>query len=214
MNSELEKLIEKYRITVNGLADLESGYEKVIKERGFVTLNGLLVESNEPAGEGTENTVNTENTPVADETATTVESDTSHSEPTPVVPAPSEIPGTGLADASEISAENTPVAPTVPAAPTPSEPATEQPGVTPVVEGPVSGDTNLGNESAAAHNPSGEVAGGERAARTEEDSASTDEHNPSASAAVPSGEEETSEEEDPASTEDSTTGGKPKKKKK
>lgn len=142
MNSELEKLIEKYRITVNGLADLESGYEKVIKERGFVTLNGLLVESNEPAGEGTENTVNTENTPVA-------ESDASHSEPTPVV------------------------------------------------EGPVSGDTNLGNE----------VAGGERAAGTEEDSASTDEHNPS-------GEEETSEEEDPASTEDSTTGGKPKKKKK
>lgn len=190
MNSELEKLIEKYRITVNGLADLESGYEKVIKERGFVTLNGLLVESNEPAGEGTENAVNTENTPVA-------ESDTSHNEPTPVVPAPSEIPGTGLADVSEISAENTPVAPTVPAAPTPSEPATEQPGVTPVVEGPVSGDTNLGNE----------VAGGERAAGTEEDSASTDEHNPS-------GEEETSEEEDPASTEDSTTGGKPKKKKK
>lgn len=196
MNSELEKLIEKYRITVNGLADLESGYEKVIKERGFVTLNGLLVESNEPAGEGAENAVNTENTPVA-------ESDASHSEPTPVVPAP-----------SDNSAENTPVAPTVPAAPTPSEPATEQPGVTPVVEGPVSGDTNLGNESAAAHSPSGEVAGGERAAGTEEDSASTDEHNPSASAAVPSGEEETSEEEDPASTEDSTTGGKPKKKKK
>ena len=176
MNSELEKLIEKYRITVNGLADLESGYEKVIKERGFVTLNGLLVESNEPAGEGTENAVNTENTPVA-------ESDTSHNEPTPVVPAP-----------SDNSAENTPVAPAVPAAPTPSEPATEQPGVTPVVEGPVSGDTNLGNE----------VAGGERAAGTEEDSASTDEHNPS-------GEEETSE-DDTAATEDSTTGGKLKKK--
>ena len=66
MNSELEKLIEKYRITVNGLADLESDYGKVIKERGFVTLNGLLVESDEPAGEGTENAVNTENTPVAE----------------------------------------------------------------------------------------------------------------------------------------------------
>lgn len=151
MNSELEKLIEKYRITVNGLADLEGDYEKVIKERGFVTLNGLLVES-----------------------------DASHNtDGAPVVPA-----------------ENTPVAPAVPAAPAPSEPATEQPGVTPVVEGPVSGDTNLGNE----------VAGGERAAGTEEDSASTDEHNPS-------GEEETSE-DDTASTEDSTTGGKPKKKKK
>ena len=145
MNSELEKLIEKYRITVNGLADLEGDYEKVIKERGFVTLNGLLVES-----------------------------DTSHN--------------TDGAPAANTE-ENTSVSPA------PSEPVTEQPGVTPVVEGPVSGDTNLGNE----------VAGGERAAGTEEDSASTDEHNPS-------GEEETSE-DDTASTEDSTTGRKPKKKK-
>lgn len=146
MNSELEKLIEKYRITVNGLADLEGDYEKVIKERGFVTLNGLLVESVASH--------NTDGAPAAN------------------------------------TEENTSVSPT------PSEPATEQPGVTPVVEGPVSGDTNLGNE----------VAGGERAAGTEEDSASTDEHNPS-------GEEETSE-DDTASTEDSTTGGKPKKKRK
>ena len=81
MNSELEKLIEKYRITVNGLADLESDYEKVIKERGFVTLNGQLADTGSPAGEGTGNTVNTENTPVA-------ESDASHNEP--VSPAPSE----------------------------------------------------------------------------------------------------------------------------
>lgn len=188
MNSELEKLIEKYRITVNGLADLESGYDQVIKERGFVTLNGLLVESNEPAGEGTENAVNTENTPVA-------ESDASHSEPTPVVPAP-----------SDNSAENTPVAPAVPAAPTPSEPATEQPGVTPVVEGPVSGDTNLGNESAAAHSPSGEVASGERSA----DGTSTIVE-PVADTEVASGEEEDSSED---STEgEPAAGRKPKKKK-
>lgn len=187
MNSELEKLIEKYRITVNGLADLESGYVEVIKERGFVTLNGLLVESDAshntdgaPAASTEENTSvspapsdNSEEHSPSGEPAT--ESDASHNEPTPVVPAP-----------SDNSAENTPVAPT------PSDPATEQPGVTPVVEGPVSGDTNLGNE----------VAGGERA----------DEHNPSTSAAVPSGEEETSE-DDTASTEDSTTGRKPKKKK-
>mgnify|MGYP000973601118 CR=1 FL=1 len=120
MNSELEKLIEKYRITVNGLADLESGYDQVIKERGFVTLNGLLVsgEENAPAGESAENAVNTEthspsgeeNTPVADPAPV---------EPTPVVPAP-------------------------------SEPATEQPGVTPVPSDPaVSGDTNLGTEVAS-----------------------------------------------------------------
>lgn len=96
MNSELEKLIEKYRITVNGLADLESGYDQVIKERGFVTLNGLLVsgEENAPAGESAENAVNTE----------------THSpsgEPTPVVPAPSE------GDSSHNE----------PAAPVPSDPA-------------------------------------------------------------------------------------------
>ena len=177
MNSELEKLIEKYRITVNGLADLEGDYEKVIKERGFVTLNGLLVESdashNTDGAPAANTEENTSVSPTPSEPAT--ESDASHNEPTPVVPAP-----------SDNSAENTPVAPA----------PVENPGVTPVVEGPVSGDTNLGNE----------VAGGERAAGTEEDSASTDEHNPS-------GEEETSE-DDPASTEDSTTGGKPKKKKK
>lgn len=145
MNSELEKLIEKYRITVNGLADLEGDYEKVIKERGFVTLNGLLVESDASH--------NTDGAPAANT-----------EENTSVSPAP-----------SDNSEEHSPS----------GEPATEQPGVTPVVEGPVSGDTNLGNE----------VAGGERA----------DEHNPS-------GEEETSE-DDTASTEDSTTGRKPKKKK-
>lgn len=148
MNSELEKLIEKYRITVNGLADLESGYDQVIKERGFVTLNGLLVsgesaaahspsgEENAPAGESAENAVNTEthspsgeeNTPVADPAPV---------EPTPVVPAPSE----------GDSSHNEPAAP-VP--PTPSEPATEQPGVTPVPSDPaVSGDTNLGTEVAS-----------------------------------------------------------------
>lgn len=131
MNSELEKLIEKYRITVNGLADLESGYdgtaaaaEKVIKERGFVTLNGLLTgsPSAESTGEGTENAVNTENTPVA-------ESDASHNEPTPVVPAP-----------SDNSEEHTPVAPA----------PVENPGVTPVPSEPVvSDDTNLGTEVAA-----------------------------------------------------------------
>ena len=175
MNSELEKLIEKYRITVNGLADLESDYEKVIKERGFVTLNGLLVESdashNTDGAPAANTEENTSVSPAPSEPAT--ESDASHNtDGAPVVPA-----------------ENTPVVPA------PSEPATEQPGVTPVVEGPVSGDTNLGNE----------VAGGERAAGTEEDSASTDEHDPS-------GEEETSE-DDSASTEDSTTGRKPKKKK-
>lgn len=136
MNSELEKLIEKYRITVNGLADLESGYDQVIKERGFVTLNGLLV-SGESAGAHSPS--REENTPVADPAPV---------EPTPVVPAPSE----------GDSSHNEPAAP-VP--PTPSEPATEQPGVTPVTEGPVSGDTNLdtevaSGESAAAHSPSGE----------------------------------------------------------
>ena len=141
MNSELEKLIEKYRITVNGLADLESGYDEVIKERGFVTLNGLLVESNEPAGEGTENAVNTENAPVA-------ESDASHNEPAP----------------SDNSVENTPVAPA----------PVENPGVTPVTEGPVSNDTNLGTEvasgeSAEAHSPSGE-----RSAESEEEGDSSE----------------------------------------
>lgn len=195
MNSELEKLIEKYRITVNGLADLESGYDQVIKERGFVTLNGLLVsgEENAPAGESAENAVNTEthspsgeeNTPVADPAPV---------EPTPVVPAPSE----------GDSSHNEPAAP-VP--PTPSEPATEQPGVTPVTEGPVSGDTNLGNESAEAHSPSGEVVSGER---------STDEIativEPVADTEVASGEEEDSSED---STEgEPAAGGKPKKKKK
>lgn len=159
MNSELEKLIEKYRITVNGLADLESGYDQVIKERGFVTLNGLLV-SGESAG--------------------------AHSpsgEPTPVVPAPSE----------GDSSHNEPAAP-VP--PTPSEPATEQPGVTPVPSDPaVSGDTNLGTE----------VASGESA----ENAVNTETHSPSG--------EERSEENTDAEEESSdepAAGGKPKKKKK
>lgn len=100
MNSELEKLIEKYRITVNGLADLEGDYDKVIKERGFVTLNGLLAAT----ADGTENAVNTEehNEPAA---PAPVEGSNEPSEPTPVVPAP-----------SDNSEENTPVAPA------PSEP--------------------------------------------------------------------------------------------
>ena len=91
MNSELEKLIEKYRITVNGLADLEAAAaEKVIKERGFVTLNGLLAATGSPAGEGTENAVNTENTPVA---PAPVEGSNERSESTPVAAAPVENPG-------------------------------------------------------------------------------------------------------------------------
>ena len=176
MNSELEKLIEKYRITVNGLADLESDYEKIIKERGFVTLNGLLVESDSPSGEGTgahspsgESTVNTENTPVA-------ESDTSHNE----------------------------LAPVVPAAPAPSEPAVENAGVTPVPSEPaVSDDTNLGTEvasgeSAEAHSPSGE--------RSAEPVADAEEN--------ASGEEGDTEGDDTASTDEPATGGKPKKKRK
>lgn len=156
MNSELEKLIEKYRITVNGLADLESGYDQVIKERGFVTLNGLLV-----SGESAENGVNTE----------------THSpsgEPTPVVPAPSDETATVVEPA-----------PSAPVPPTPTVPV-EQPGVTPVTDGPVSGDTNLGNESA-------------------ENAVNTETHSPS-------GEEEDSSED---STEgEPAAGGKPKKKKK
>ena len=120
MNSELEKLIEKYRITVNGLADLESGYEKVIKERGFVTLNGLLAGTGSSSGEGTENTVNAENAPGAGATG---EGSNEPSEPTPVVPAPAPV-------------EN------------PSAPV-ENPGVTPVPSEPaVSDSTNLGTEIA------------------------------------------------------------------
>lgn len=131
MNSELEKLIEKYRITVNGLADLEAAAaEKVIKERGFVTLNGLLVESDASHNTDRAPAANTEEntsvSPAPSEPAT--ESDPSHNEPTPVVPAP-----------SDNSAENTPVAPA----------PVENPGVTPVTEGPVSNDTNLGTEVAA-----------------------------------------------------------------
>ena len=139
MNSELEKLIEKYRITVNGLADLESGYDQVIKERGFVTLNGLLVsgEENAPAGESAA----AHNTDGA---------------PTPVVPAPSDETAT-VVD------------------PAPSEPAVENPGVTPVTDGPVSGDTNLGTEvasgeSAEAHSPSGEERSEENTDAEEESS--------------------------------------------
>lgn len=175
MNSELEKLIEKYRITVNGLADLESGYDQVIKERGFVTLNGLLVSGESAAAHspsGEENTPVVENTPVADPAPV---------EPTPVVPAPSE----------GDSSHNEPAAPV---SPTPSEPATEQPGVTPVTDGPVSGDTNLGTE----------VASGESA----ENAVNTETHSPSG--------EERSEENTDAEEESSdepAAGGKPKKKK-
>ena len=171
MNSELEKLIEKYRITVNGLADLESDYEKVIKERGFVTLNGLLVsgEENAPAGESAaaHSPSGEENTPVADPAPV---------EPTPVVPAPSDETAT-VVD------------------PAPSEPAVENPGVTPVTDGPVSGDTNLGTE----------VASGESA----ENAVNTETHSPSG--------EERSEENTDAEEESSdepVAGGKPKKKKK
>lgn len=163
MNSELEKLIEKYRITVNGLADLESGYDQVIKERGFVTLNGLLVSG--------------ENTEVHNEQAAPVE-------PTPVVPAPSDETTTVVEPAPS---ETVPPTPTVPV---------EQPGVTPVADGPVSGDTNLG----------GETASGESA----ENAVNTETHNPSEEV-VPG--EESSEEEE-SSSDEPTTGGKPKKKKK
>lgn len=127
MNSELEKLIEKYRITVNGLADLEGDYDKIIKERGFVTLNGLLAGTGSPAGKHSE-------------PAAPAPSDNT-AENTPVVPAPVE--------SAEVHNEPTPVVPA------PSEPATEQPGVTPVVEGPVSGDTNLGNEVAGGERAAG-----------------------------------------------------------
>lgn len=164
MNSELEKLIEKYRITVNGLADLESGYDQVIKERGFVTLNGLLVsgEENTPAGESAEaHSPSGENTEVHNEPAAPapVESAAAHSpsgEPTPVVPAPS------VETATVVD-------------PTPSEPAVENPGVTPVTDGPVSGDTNLGaevasGESAEAHSPSGEERSEENTDAEEESS--------------------------------------------
>lgn len=157
MNSELEKLIEKYRITVNGLADLESDYEKVIKERGFVTLNGLLAAT----ADGTENAVNTEehNKPAApapsdsstevhsEPAATDTESDASHGEPTPVVPAPS----------------GDPVAPA----------PVENPGVTPVPSEPaVSDDTNLGTEVAASSTE--DSTDGEESS-SEDDAASTDE---------------------------------------
>lgn len=126
MNSKLEKLIEKYRITVNGLADLESDYEKVIKERGFVTLNGLLVsdEQTPPAVESTENAVNTETHSPSGEENTHVVENTPVADPAPVEPTP--------------------------VVPAPSEPATEQPGVTPVPSDPaVSGDTNLDTEVAS-----------------------------------------------------------------
>lgn len=175
MNSELEKLIEKYRITVNGLADLESGYTEVIKERGFVTLNGLLAAT----ADGTENAVNTEehNEPAApapsdsstevhnEPAAPDTESDASHSEPTPVVPAPS----------------GEPVAPA----------PVENPGVTPVAEGPVSGDTNLGTEVASGEGSNEPSPSGERSAESEEEGDSSED-----------------------SSDEPAAGGKPKKKKK
>ena len=166
MNSELEKLIEKYRITVNGLADLESGYDEVIKDRGFVTLNGLLVE---PAANTEENT---------SVSPAPVESAEVHNEPTPVVPAP-----------AANSAENTPGAPA----------PVENPGVTPAPSEPVSNDTNLGNESAAAHSPSGEVAG-----------EGSNEPNPSGERSA----DENASDDDTTSTEEPAAGGKPKKKQK
>lgn len=155
MNSELEKLIEKYRITVNGLADLESDYEKVIKERGFVTLNGLLVESdashNTDGAPAANTEENTSVSPAPSEPA--IESDSSHNEPTPVVPAP-----------SDNSAENTPVAPA----------PVENPGVTPVPSEPaVSDDTNLGTEVAAS-STDGTAADAED--NSEENTASTEDN--------------------------------------
>lgn len=148
MNSELEKLIEKYRITVNGLADLEGDYDKVIKERGFVTLNGLLVESdashNTDGAPAANTEENTSVSPAPSEPAT--ESDASHSEPTPVVPAPSD-----------------PV---------------ENPGVTPVTEGPVSNDTNLGTEVASGEGSNEPNPSGERSA--EEEDSSEEEGEPAA----------------------------------
>jgi len=148
MNSELEKLIEKYRITVNGLADLESGYdgtaaaaEKVIKERGFVTLNGLLAAT----ADGTENAVNTEE----------------HNEP--AAPAPSDGTSTVVKPATEGNASyNEPVAPA----------PVENPGVTPVPSEPaVSDDTNLGTEVAAS-STDGPAADAEDS--SEDDTASTE----------------------------------------
>lgn len=171
MNSELEKLIEKYRITVNGLADLESGYDQVIKERGFVTLNGLLVSGESAAAHspsGEENAVNTEtHSPSGEENAPVVENtpvaDPAPVEPTPVVPAPSDETTTVVEPAPS---ETVPPTPTVPV---------ENPGVTPVTDGPVSGDTNLGTEvasgeSAEAHSPSGEERSEENTDAEEESS--------------------------------------------
>lgn len=161
MNSELEKLIEKYRITVNGLADLEGDYDKVIKERGFVTLNGLLadgtapVESSETApavpSDGTaavaETTPNPEPTPVVP------------SEPTPAVPSDGTAPG----------GEPTPVVP-APSEPASPAPTVENPGVTPVPSEPaVSDNTNLGTE----------VASGERSAEPVTDTEESSEENSS-----------------------------------
>lgn len=163
MNSELEKLIEKYRITVNGLADLESDYEKVIKERGFVTLNGLLVSGesaavHSPSGE--ENAPVGENTPVADPAPV---------EPTPVVPAPSE----GDSSHNEPAAQ-VPPTPTVPVDGTASN--EENPGVTPVAPsdsvveaGSASGERSADENSV--ENNSEEVSDGEEVASGEEPAA-------------------------------------------
>lgn len=147
MNSELEKLIEKYRITVNGLADLESDYEKVIKERGFVTLNGLLASTDSPsesADAENSDAHSTENPSAPSETV-----NTPNPEPTPVVPG----------GETAVSTATAPV---------------ENPGVTPVPSEPaVSDSTNLGTEVAAS-STDGTAADAEDS--TEEDTASTEEN--------------------------------------
>ena len=145
MNSELEKLIEKYRIMVNGLADLESGYDEVIKDRGFVTLNGLLVE---PAANTEENT---------SVSPAPVESAEVHNEPTPVVPAP-----------AANSAENTPGAPAPVenpgVTPAPSEPVSNDTNL---------GNEVASGEGSNEPNPSGERSADENA--SDDDTTSTEE---------------------------------------
>lgn len=143
MNSELEKLIEKYRITVNGLADLKSGYTEVIKERGFVTLNGLLVEEGTVSGEPVADS-STEHTAAVDTVTAPSENADTHSTETVNTPNPES------AEAHSPSA----VAAVPSGEPAPTEPAPvvppETPGVTPApVDLAISDSTNLGAEESS-----------------------------------------------------------------
>lgn len=179
MNSELEKLIEKYRITVNGLADLESDYEKVIKERGFVTLNGLLAATDSPSesaavensdAHSTENPSDPSENP-SDPSETV---NTPNPEPTPVVPAPGTVTTPNPESTEVHNPEPTPVVPGSETAAGAETAPVENPGVTPVSSEPaVSDDTNLGTEVAAS-STDGTAADAEDS--TEEDTASTEDN--------------------------------------